>query len=77
MIEVLFFAGLQEAVGESKITVADKNITVKQLKEKLLKKYELPNIDQAMIAINEEYATDDTIIKNDDIVAFIPPVSGG
>ncbi|HLS07324.1 MAG TPA: molybdopterin converting factor subunit 1 [Bacillota bacterium] len=77
MIEVLFFAGLQEAVGESKITVEDKNITVKQLKEKLLKTYELPHINQAMIAINEEYATDDTMIENGDTVAFIPPVSGG
>lgn len=77
MIDVLFFAGLRDAVGQSEITIELSNITVKQLKEKLLKDYDLPNLDQVMIAINEEYASDEAIIKNGDVVAFIPPVSGG
>jgi len=77
MIDVLFFAGLRDAVGESKVTVEATNITVEQLKEKLLESYDLPNLQQAMIAINEEYATDDAIVENGDVVAFIPPVSGG
>jgi molybdopterin converting factor small subunit len=29
------------------------------------------------IAINESYATDDMLIQENDVVAIIPPVSGG
>lgn len=77
MIDVLFFAGLRDAVGKSKVTVDATNITIQQLKDKLLENYDLPNVDQAMIAINEEYATDDAVVQKGDVVAFIPPVSGG
>lgn len=77
MIDVLFFAGLRDAVGQSQISIDLKEITVKQLKQQLLETYDLPNLDQAMIAINEEYASEDAIIKKGDVVAFIPPVSGG
>ncbi|WP_099157204.1 molybdopterin converting factor subunit 1 [Virgibacillus ndiopensis] len=77
MIDVLFFAELQEAAGSAKIAVEADRITVKDLKEKLLATYELDNLDHAMVAINEEYATEDVLIENGDVVAFIPPVSGG
>ncbi|HLR74473.1 MAG TPA: molybdopterin converting factor subunit 1 [Virgibacillus sp.] len=77
MIEILFFADLQEAVGKSKITIDDDGITVNELKDKWLATYELPTLDQAMVAINEEYATEDAVISRGDVVAFIPPVSGG
>ncbi len=30
-----------------------------------------------MFAINEEYAVDEDVVKAGDIVALIPPVSGG
>ncbi len=30
-----------------------------------------------MFAVNESYATSDTVLTNGDRVAFIPPVSGG
>lgn len=77
MIEVLFFADLRDAIGKSKLTIEDKNITIKQLKDKWLKTYDLPTLDDAMIAVNEEYASEDTVIADGDVVAFIPPVSGG
>jgi len=77
MIEILFFADLQEAVGKNKITIDDSNITVKELKDKWLRKYNLPTLDRAMIAVNEEYASEDAIVHKGDIVAFIPQVSGG
>ncbi|MDD7913600.1 MoaD/ThiS family protein [Polaribacter ponticola] len=45
---------------------------------KLSKKHSLlKNIDSYAIAVNEEYAADDLILKENDIVAVIPPVSGG
>ena len=30
-----------------------------------------------MIAVNQEYCGSETVLKNGDIVALIPPVSGG
>lgn len=77
MIKVLFFAELQDQAGVDKITVDAAGLTVKQLKKEHLKKYDLLTIDSAMIAINEEYAEEDTVLQNGDVVAFIPPVSGG
>lgn len=77
MIEVLFFAELQEQAGTEKVTIDAEGITVKQLKDEYLKEYNLLTIDQAMIAVNEEYTEEDTILKKGDVVAFIPPVSGG
>ncbi len=77
MIEVLLFAELGEQAGKTKIIVNAAGKTVKQLKASHLAEYELETIDNAMIAINEEYANEDTLLKKGDIVAFIPPVSGG
>lgn len=78
MIQILFFAQLQEKVGESKITIEANDITIAELKNNYLKKYEIdPLLDASMVAVNEEYAPDDTILKTGDTVAFIPPVSGG
>ncbi|MGY0692793.1 molybdopterin converting factor subunit 1 [Virgibacillus sp. FSP13] len=77
MIDVLFFAELQEVVGSEKISVEANITTVKELKEKLVTTYELDTIDNAMVAINEEYATEDAKVSSGDVVAFIPPVSGG
>lgn len=77
MIEVLLFADLQDAVGKSKITIDADGITIKELKNKWLATYELPTLDHAMVAINEEYADENAIVSKGDVVAFIPPVSGG
>lgn len=77
MIDVLFFAELQEAVGSEKISVEADVASVKELKAKLAATYHLGTIDHAMIAINEEYDTEDAKVVSGDIVAFIPPVSGG
>lgn len=77
MVSVLFFAELQEKSGKEKITVETTGITIKELKQNIQSDYDLKEIDQAMVAINEEYAGDETVLNNGDIVAFIPPVSGG
>lgn len=37
----------------------------------------LNNINSYAIAINETYANDTAILKENDVVAIIPPVSGG
>lgn len=77
MINILLFAHLQEQVGESQLTVALSDVTVAQLKEWLEKHYPQLSLQQTMTAVNEEFATDMTIVKSGDTIAFIPPISGG
>ncbi len=78
MIELLFFAQLQDVVGSSKLTIDATNISVKEIKDQYLSKYDMDEIlDQAMVAVNEEYSKEDAIVTSGDVVAFIPPVSGG
>ena len=38
---------------------------------------QLENINSYAIAVNESYATDEIVLKENDVVAVIPPVSGG
>jgi len=77
MVSVLFFAELQEKSGKEKIMVETSGKTIKELKQNIQSNYDLKTINQAMVAVNEEYANDETILREGDVVAFIPPVSGG
>ncbi|MBO0997582.1 molybdopterin converting factor subunit 1 [Bacillus sp. SD075] len=78
MITVLFFAGIREEMGLDELKIVEKDdITIQQLKQYLHSKYSLSSFNQTMTSINESFVTDDEIIKDQDIIAFIPPVSGG
>ncbi|MFZ2282925.1 MAG: MoaD/ThiS family protein [Lutibacter sp.] len=78
-IQLLFFGITTDLVGETSIFYElDSDETVLALKKKLLLKYpKLKNIEEFAIAVNEEYAEDDLVLKENDAVAIIPPVSGG
>ncbi|TVZ56535.1 molybdopterin synthase catalytic subunit/molybdopterin synthase sulfur carrier subunit [Lutibacter sp. Hel_I_33_5] len=78
-IKLLLFGISSDLLETSSLDfeVANKH-SVQNLKNDLLEKYpQLENIDSYAIAVNETYATDDVIIQENDIVAIIPPVSGG
>jgi sulfur-carrier protein len=77
MITILLFAHLQEQFGTDKITINETELTVTALKEKLEKEYNWDQGQRVMIAINEEYAVDEDMITEGNVVALIPPVSGG
>ncbi|RLL41155.1 molybdopterin converting factor subunit 1 [Oceanobacillus piezotolerans] len=77
MITVLLFAHLQESVGKDRIQLPIERTTVKELKTELQQTYPLPELDRVMTAVNEEFAKNDRLIKAGDVVAFIPPISGG
>ncbi|MBJ8008378.1 MULTISPECIES: molybdopterin converting factor subunit 1 [Bacillus cereus group] len=77
MIEVLLFAHLQEEASKQALQIDCEKITVAELKDILVKEYNITISNQIMVAINEEYANKDDIIQTGDIVAMIPPVSGG
>jgi len=77
MNKVLFFAHLRDAVGEEYLKVDASGKTVAELKADLAARYDLPKMETVMTAINEEFASNDEVIKDGDDIAFIPPVSGG
>ncbi|HDR8185535.1 TPA: molybdopterin converting factor subunit 1 [Bacillus thuringiensis] len=77
MIRVLLFAYLQEEAGTSELQIEKENITVAELKDVVAKEYNVPMTAPIMVAINEEYANEDDTIRDGDVVALIPPVSGG
>lgn len=79
MIHLLFFGIAQDLVNQHKIELKiDKPLTVNELKVILFEKF--PNLSKFpsfAVAVNEEYATENTQINDTDVVAIIPPVSGG
>ncbi|HIV75210.1 MAG TPA: molybdopterin converting factor subunit 1 [Candidatus Pseudogracilibacillus intestinigallinarum] len=78
MVQLLFFAQIQEKVGQKQLEVEANGKTVKEIKDVFLAKYDIASLlEDAMVAINEEYATETDVVQSGDVVAFIPPVSGG
>ncbi len=77
MNKVLFFAHLRDAVGGESLTMNAGGKTVADLKAELEAIYNLPRMETVMTAINEEFASNDEVIQDGDVIAFIPPVSGG
>lgn len=80
-IEVLLFAGLAERIGSSRVTIhfTTASITADQVKTQLATAYPetLVAIQAAFVAVNQQFASPDTLVKEGDEVAIIPPVSGG
>jgi molybdopterin converting factor subunit 1 len=81
VIRILLFAGLAESIGAKEITVPlqGERITVGKLRTLLSERYPAVRdlIEQSMVAVNEEYISVDSEITAQDVVAIIPPVSGG
>jgi len=75
---LLFGFAADLADSSSLILELPNKSTVANFKEFLLAEFpELQKMSSYAVAINESYATDDIIIKENDVIAIIPPVSGG
>ena len=76
-MRVLLFGIARDIAGSSFIN-AEGITTVAGLRSWLYSQYpELQKLKSLMIAVNKVYASDGDIIKNEDEIAIIPPVSGG
>jgi sulfur-carrier protein len=80
-VKILFFATLREQAGGRKFVESDlpDGTTVRDLKASLETTYpglkaSLPTV---LVAVNHEYAADETVITAAAEVALFPPVSGG
>lgn len=78
-IEILLFGIVADLIGENSIQFhLEEESTVSDFKKQLVLNYpQLKSYTTFAIAVNEEYALDDKKIKHQDIIAIIPPVSGG
>ena len=57
--------------------VEEKSITVKKLQSKLEVKYAKILVISYLIAVNKKFLQNDIELKNNDIVALLPPFAGG
>ncbi len=75
-----FFASYREILGKDEVEVdVGEDTDITGLLEVLKKVHpEIKALSETLIvSVNKEYATYDTILKNKDEVAILPPVSGG
>jgi len=79
-IRILFFASYRDLLGTGEMTLPlPECTTVSGMVE------EVRALGGAMavlppfpvVAVNEEYAVEDRLLEDGDVVAFIPPVAGG
>jgi molybdopterin converting factor subunit 1 len=78
-LKILTFGIARDIVGGSTFNFKiSEGSTVAQLKQQLLDHYPtFGTLSSLLIAVNEEYGDDETVIQKDDDIALIPPVSGG
>ncbi|MCL7752294.1 MoaD/ThiS family protein [Polaribacter sp. Z022] len=78
-IKVLFFGITTDLVATSNLELGVlEGLSVSSFKNLLKENYpKLENIDSYAIAVNEEYASNELLLKENDVIAVIPPVSGG
>ncbi len=79
VIKTLFFGIATDFVNTSETTLhVEERTTVKDFKIILKNTYpSLAKINSYAIAVNEVYAEDSLQLKSGDVLAVIPPVSGG
>ena len=78
-IKILTFGIARDIIGSSHFEVSmAEGSTVVDLKKHLLDRFpRFSNLSSLMIAVNAEYGVEDTVLKERDEIALIPPVAGG
>ncbi len=79
-MKISLYGIAKDIVGSKTIEdpVFDKSKNVAELKKALVLKFpEFAKISSLAVAVDEEYAEDQTQISNKNEIAIIPPVSGG
>ena len=75
-IKVRYFASLKESVGRSEDElIFNQTLSVSDVWKQANKNRDRP--DNVLAAVNMEYVEFDTLVSDDDEVAFFPPVTGG
>lgn len=78
-LQILLFGIASELVSANSLTIEmPTDASVSDLRTLLVTKYpQLDKMSSYAIAVNEVYTSNETILKENDVIAIIPPVSGG
>ena len=78
-IELLLFGIVKDVIGKSSMQLqTPENTTIANFRAFLLEEYpKLKAYKSFSIAVNETYVDDNHQLKENDVVALIPPVNGG
>ena len=78
-IKILFFGIVRDITNKNSFNIdIDSSMNIEQFVSLLQDKFTgFPDITSFTIAVNEEYVEKDFVLKANDVVAIIPPVSGG
>ncbi len=78
-IKLKFFATIRELVGSSGEAMdIQEDATVSTFLDKVKKDYgALKTMERILVAVNGEYVDPEALLREGDVVALFPPVSGG
>jgi molybdopterin synthase sulfur carrier subunit len=78
-VKIALFGITKEIIGTSKLNYQlGEQANVQALLSSLKTTYpDLGNLNSLLIAVNDEYATPDQLLTEQDEIALIPPVCGG
>lgn len=78
-LKLICYGITKDIIGDFEKEMEVDNVqTIGDLKMELMKQFpDFVRLTSLRIAINTEYAADDSLLKNNDEVVLIPPVSGG
>jgi sulfur-carrier protein len=78
MIAIKYFGAIAEKTNCLEEIFSESEMALDHLLEKVEQKYQLSSL-QFSVAINQKIVQDkaELILKNNDVVAFLPPFAGG
>jgi len=77
-IKIKLFASCREIAGTNELELqAKKGETVSGIMAALRQRFPRLSLADIMVAVNQEFAPSDYILKDGDEIALLPPVSGG
>lgn len=78
-LQVMYFAAVRDLVERDReqIDIAESRLQVKGLVAHLMRSHPRLQMDGVRVAVNEEFVEMDHHLDSGDVVALIPPVSGG
>ena len=78
-MKILYFASLKENLNTSDEDFSFKSpVKISTIKKELIQKYGEHHFPKNILcSVNQEIASEDTLVNEADEVAFFPPVTGG
>jgi molybdopterin converting factor subunit 1 len=79
-LQLKFFGIAKEIIKSDSLSIdmAQENVSVNELMEKLKQDYpQFAELQALLVAVNSEYADMHVLLNENDEIAIIPPVSGG